>query len=182
MPLERYHILRNEIDPRAVKVNSLGGTPLRPRERSPGQAFHVQSGKSQAWDCGKSKPDDFLEPVRQLVPILERLPEAGPRPVPGKAERGHTPVKGVRHPETKHINYLPALGPAELPSVFGWVRDPGSRAPLEWEQRFHICIRLRSERSRYWRATPRALGERSRSHGWLRCTVSRPLLCRALSC
>lgn len=29
MPLDRYHILQNEIDPCAVKGNSLEGTPLR---------------------------------------------------------------------------------------------------------------------------------------------------------
>lgn len=116
------------------------------RERSSGQAFHVQSGKGQAWDCGKSNSDDFLEPVRQLVPILVRLQEAGPGPVQGKAKKRTHPrtLWGVGLPETKHINYLAALGPAELPSVPSWARDPGSPAPLEWEQRSHIWV------SRFW--------------------------------
>lgn len=97
------------------------------RERSSGQAFHVQSGKGQAWDCGKSNSDDFLEPARQLIPILEWLPEAGPGPVRGKAKKRTHPrtLWGVGLPETKHINYLAASGPAGLPSVPGWARDPG---------------------------------------------------------
>lgn len=104
-----------------------------PRKGSPGQAFHVQSGKGQAWDCGKSNSDDFLEPVRQLVPILERLREAGPGPVLGKAGKKTHPrtLWGVGIPKIKHINYPSALGPTELPSVPGWARDAESSAPLE---------------------------------------------------
>lgn len=110
-----------------------------PTEGSPGQAFYVQSGKGQAWDCGKSNSYDFLEPARQLVPILERLREAGPGPVPGKAGKKTHPRTlwgvGIHPPNQAHQLSL-SLGPngAALCAQLGqgpWVAcTPGMRTEI----------------------------------------------------
>ena len=55
--------------------------------------------------------------------------------------------------------------------------------PHLWnEDRFSISICLSSGRSRGWRAIPRALHDGSRSRSWVQSSVSRPFLCRSLSC
>lgn len=47
MPLERYHILQNEIDPCAVKVNSLEGTPLIQQRGAQDRLFMSSLGKAR---------------------------------------------------------------------------------------------------------------------------------------
>lgn len=58
MPLERYHILQNEIDPCAVKVNYLEGTPLKQGKVNQDMLFTSCLGKARPGTTVKSNAED----------------------------------------------------------------------------------------------------------------------------
>lgn len=78
------------------------------RESSTRQVLPVLCGEDQAWDCAKSNSHDFLELVRQLVPVLEPLSGAGRGPVPGKAGKRTHPrtVWGSGAPQTPSTSII----------------------------------------------------------------------------
>lgn len=54
MPLERYHILQNEIDQCAVKVNYLEGTPIKQGKVTQDKLFTSRLGKARPGTTVKS--------------------------------------------------------------------------------------------------------------------------------
>lgn len=108
MPWERYHILQNEIDPRAGKVDSLEGAPLR-RERA-------AQGRLLTSRLGKARPGAAIKAIQTMPGAGETT---GPRPgatVPGRPltssgrrRKGDTAPDGARRgaPQTLSTSVVP---------------------------------------------------------------------------
>lgn len=76
MPLERYHILQNEIDPCAVKVDPLEGSPLR-EERAP-------QGRLFASHLGKARPGTAIKAIQTIPGAGETTGPRSGATVPGR--------------------------------------------------------------------------------------------------
>lgn len=133
MPLERYHILQNEIDPCAVKVNCLEGTPLRQERGAQDRLFMSSLGKARPGTAVKaiqtiswSRRDNwspFWSDCRR-----QALDQSGER-----QKRGHTPghcgAWGSPKPSTSII--LQPRAQQDCPLCPAGPGTLGSPAPLE---------------------------------------------------
>lgn len=96
MPLDRYHILQNEIDPCAVKGNYLECTPLRQEKVAQNWFFMSYLGTAKHGTAVKAIQDfnsGFLEPMRQLFWVLEQLLVAAPGAVSGRTGKRVQPTQ-----------------------------------------------------------------------------------------
>lgn len=154
-----------------------------PTEGSPGQAFYVQSGKGQAWDCGKSNSDDFLEPADNWSPFWSDCGRQALDQSQERQERRHTPGHcGAWGSPKSSTSIIPQpWAQRSWPLCPAW---PGTLGRLHFwnKNRDSTSGSFSSEQSRWQREIPGALGKGSMSHRCLRCSFSWLLFCRSLSC
>lgn len=132
------------------------------RVSSPGQASNVLSGDRQAWNSSENN-SGFLEPVRQLFPVPERLRGGSPPcdPRKGSKEGGPRTVPVVGRPGNRAHQLSRGLGPCRAALCAQLGQGPCVFcASGMWTERFHIWtfIRLSSERFSQQMPSPQALG------------------------
>lgn len=101
---------------------------LSGKRAQPRTGFHVLSGENQACDCGKRNSDNFWSWGENCFWFWSHSGWQVPPKSQKRQEKGDIPGQCLwtGDPETNHIRYCHRLGPAELPSLLGWARHPGS--------------------------------------------------------
>lgn len=183
MPLERYHILQNEIDPCAVKVNSLEGTPLTQQRGAQDRLFMSSLGKARpgtavkaihtiSWSQRDNWSPFWSDCGRQALDQSQERQER--RHTPGHCGAWGSPKSStsiIPQPWAQRSCPLCPAGPGTLGRLHPWNENRDSTSGS-----------FSSEKSRWQREIPGALGKGSMSHRCLRCSFSWPLFCRSLSC